>query len=234
MTYIFLGGLALLASVAAYNYIRTLDRRVLRRSLRWMVGGLGVLIAALMLAVRRIDIALFVGAAAIAVLRTGRLGPIVLDGPAMDAGNISKVKSYHFAMELDHDTGAVSGRVLHGQFGGMDLLDLGENETRILLAEVENDPDSLSLLESWLDANRSGWREYFASQYGGEDGSTASGGDPIAAAYDVLGLAPGASDEDIRAAHRELMKTVHPDHGGTSEAAAKINQARDLLLSQAR
>tara|TARA_R110002020_G_scaffold3766_24_gene16648 strand:- start:930 stop:1631 length:702 start_codon:yes stop_codon:yes gene_type:complete len=233
MTYVFVGGLVLLAAIAGYNYLRTLDRRTTRLALRWVVGGLGMLIAAGMLLARRIDIAIFVGAAAVAVLRTGRLGPISLDGPAMDAGNISRVKSYHFAMELDHDTGAVSGRVLHGQFGGMDLLDLGEADTRLLLAEVENDPDSLSLLESWLDANRSGWREYFASQYG-DNGGSATAGDPIAAAYDVLGLQPGASDEAIRTAHRELMKAVHPDHGGTSEQAARINQARDLLLSQAR
>ena len=115
MTYVFVGGLVLLAAIAGYNYLRTLDRRTTRLALRWVVGGLGMLIAAGMLLARRIDIAIFVGAAAVAVLRTGRLGPISLDGPAMDAGNISRVKSYHFAMELDHDTGAVSGRVLHGR-----------------------------------------------------------------------------------------------------------------------
>jgi hypothetical protein len=234
VTYVFLGGLALLAVLAAVNYARSLDPQLLRRALRYLVGGLGVLAAAGLLLARRIDIALFVGAAAIAVLRTGRLGPISFDGPAMDAGNISKVQSYSFAMELDHDTGAVSGRVLNGQFAGMDLLDLGENETRALLAEVGGDADSLSLLESWLDANRAGWREYFAEQDAGESPGTAHGGDPLAEAYDVLGLKPGASDEDIRTAHRELMKAVHPDHGGSSYLAAKINQARDLLLKQAR
>src|SRR5690606_20928970 len=128
------------------------------------------------------------------------------------------------------DTGAVTGRVLNGQFAGMDLMDLGEMETRLLLAEVEGDADSLSLLESWLDANRGGWREYFAGQDADEKSSAETGRDPVAEAYDVLGLKPGASDDDIRAAHRDLMKAVHPDHGGSSYLAAKINQARDLLL----
>ncbi|WEK05902.1 MAG: DnaJ domain-containing protein [Candidatus Devosia phytovorans] len=229
MTWLFIGGFVLLAGFAAYNYLRGVDRALLRRGLRWLVGGFGMLAAVGLLFARRFDIAIFVGAGAFSVLRTGRLGPISFDGPGMDAGSVSKVQSYRFAMELDHDTGAVTGRVLNGSFAGMDLMDLGEAETRILLAEVEGDADSLSLFESWLDANRSGWREYFSEQNSGE-APRQSSGDPMAEAYEVLGLKPGASDAEIRAAHRELMKAVHPDHGGSSYLAARINEARDRLL----
>ena len=234
MTYVLLAAMALLAGLALYNQARKLDPQLLRRGLRWGVGGLGIAIAALLLLARRFDLALFAGAAGVAVLRTGRLGPISLDGPLGGAGNISRVRSYRFAMELDHDTGAVSGRVLNGQFAGMDLLDLGETEMRILLAEVEGDADSLSLLESWLDTNRSGWREYFAEQDAGQSPGPTAGRDPLDEAYAVLGLEPGATEEQIRAAHRDLMKAVHPDQGGSSYLAAKINQARDLLLQRAR
>ena len=49
-------------------------------------------------------------------------------------------------------------------------------------------------------------------------------------AYEVLGLHPGASDADIKEAHRRLMRGAHPDHGGSDWLAARINQARDILL----
>ena len=51
-------------------------------------------------------------------------------------------------------------------------------------------------------------------------------------AHAILGLAPGADAEAIRAAHRRLMKQLHPDHGGTDYLATKINRARDVLLNR--
>ena len=229
MSFVLLAGIALLVVLALYQYLRGLDRGVLRRALRYGVVGVAGLAAVAMVLVRRIDIALFLGAAALTVWRSGRLGPFSFEGPP--EGNISKVRSRYFAMALDHDTGTVAGKVLAGRFAGADLMDLGEDDTRALIAEVEADPDSLHLLESWLDANRAGWREYFAATAGSEgEAPSAANADPRAEAYQVLGLQPGASDEDIKAAHRELMKAVHPDHGGSSYLAARINQARDLLL----
>jgi hypothetical protein len=158
------------------------------------------------------------------------LGPISFDWPAGETRNISKVQSSRFAMELDHDTGAVSGRVLNGTFAGMDLMDVGEQETRTLLAEVAGDADSLTLLESWLGANRKGWREHFAQQDAGDTHFTSEDIEPLDQAYDVLGLDPGATAGEVCDAHRRLMKVLHPDHGGTDYLAAKINEARDLLL----
>lgn len=233
MSYFFIGGFALLAALAAYQYLRKLGRNRVMRGLRWLIGGGAALLTVGLLLLRRFDIALFVGAAAVSVLRSGRLGPYSFDGGAeRGGGNVSRVKSPYFMMELDHDTGTVTGNVTAGQFAGADLMDLDEFHTRALIDEIAGDADSVSLLESWLDANRSGWREYFAGQAESQQEAPSAASDPLAEAYEVLGLQPGASDEDVRAAHRELMKAVHPDHGGSSYLASKINAARDRLLNQ--
>lgn len=60
--------------------------------------------------------------------------------------------------------------------------------------------------------------------------TTNSGNMSVAEAYAVLGLKAGASKSDIIAAHRKLMQKNHPDHGGSTYIAAKINLAKKILL----
>ncbi len=234
MSWILIVGFGLLAVLWLFQMARKMDRRVLMVSLRWIVGGFAALIALAALLFRRIDIAMIVGALAASVLLRGRIGQFSFDSIGSSKANTSKVKSRYLDMELDHDTGELSGRVLDGQYAGWDLLDLGEYETRALIEEIGHDAESVNLLESWLDTNRAGWREYFAEQ-GAENANSGTRGtssDPVAEAYAVLGLRPGASADEIKAAHRELMKGVHPDRGGSEFLAAKINDARDLLLER--
>ena len=49
-------------------------------------------------------------------------------------------------------------------------------------------------------------------------------------AYEVLGLTPGASREQVMDAHKRLIQKMHPDRGGSNYLAAKLNQARETLL----
>jgi DnaJ domain len=229
MSYVLLSGITVLAALWAWSAYSRLRPAMRANVLRWGLGGGAALLTVGLALGRRIDLAAFTGAAAFSILKYGRLGPITLGGGDMSADNVSNVRSRYFAMTLDHDSGAVNGLVTAGLFAGRDLIDLDEAETRALLEEIAADVDSIALLESWLDANRAGWREYFEETAKGASGTTAPA-DADAEAYAVLGLQPGATVDEIKAAHRELMKGVHPDHGGSSYLAAKINEARDRLL----
>jgi DnaJ-domain-containing protein 1 len=65
-------------------------------------------------------------------------------------------------------------------------------------------------------------------------GRPPSGKMSVEEAYDVLGLRPGAAAEEIKSAHRNLMKRSHPDQGGTAYLAAKVNEAKEVLLKNVK
>jgi hypothetical protein len=77
------------------------------------------------------------------------------------------------------------------------------------------------------------WQARIGRAGGGRPaGPRPRGGGPMtrAEAYAVLGLPAGAREPEIRAAHHRLMRAAHPDLGGSDWIAARINQARDILL----
>ncbi len=147
------------------------------------------------------------------------------------APRASKVRSALFEMELDHASGALSGQVIAGPHAGAALDDL--DVPTLLALRAMCDPQSLSLLEAYLDRRAPVWREHAEGDAaGGSPGGPAAGGRAMTEeeAYQVLGLQPGADATQVRAAHRALMKKLHPDAGGSGYLAAQINQAKDLIL----
>lgn len=148
------------------------------------------------------------------------------------AGQKSKVTTSLLAMELDHDSGKMDGEVLAGAFKGRKLLSLSLDEMRGLHAACAGMSDqSRALLEAWIDRVRPEWRAQWNGQ--GASASTAMAGRMSRKeALAILGLKDGASPDDIRAAHRRLMKTAHPDLGGSDYLAAKINEAKELLIQE--
>ncbi len=228
----FLIGLALLVLLlfAAHRLISA-DPRKLARQIR-LFGGYGALgLAALFAVTGRFPLAVplaMIGAMLLARgLSFGLPGGFGPGNANKSAGQQSRVRTAFFEMTLDHDTGEIGGQVLQGQFAGRDLAGLGRAELIALWSECrDEDAQSAQLLAAFLDRNEPGWRETAS-------GAGAGGGDrpmTVEEAYEVLGLAPGASESDIRRAHRVLMKKLHPDHGGSNYLAAKINEAKDLLL----
>ncbi len=127
---------------------------------------------------------------------------------------------------IDHGTGDVGGRVTQGRYAGRLLESLAEPDLMALRSECASDPDSLRILEAYLDRRLGAdWRDKM-----GSPPPSTGGGMGRAEAFAVLGLAEGATDEEIHAAHRRLIQRVHPDVGGSADLAARINRAKDILL----
>ena len=146
-------------------------------------------------------------------------------------GKRSTVRTAALEMELDHDSGTLEGMVLVGSREGRELRDLSLEELLELARELAADPESLQLLETYLDSRFPVWRENVQA-----DGDRRQGGAPGSGpmtkqeAYEILGLEAGASAAEIRKAHRRLMQRLHPDLGGSSFLAARINEAKEVLL----
>jgi hypothetical protein len=148
-------------------------------------------------------------------------------------GNRSQVRTRMLAVELDHDTGDMDGEILAGRFAGGRLSGLAPADLVALREECATAGDqSLELIEAYLDRHHAGWRdaEGHRDHGAGAGGGQGSGAMDVAEARAILGVGPGASDSEIRAAHKKLMKLYHPDHGGSSYLAAKVNRAKDVLL----
>jgi len=238
MTYLLLGiGLFLLLFVLL-NWAANAPPRALLNSAKWILGILALIIGVGLIATGRIGLIWMVMFGFLPwlsrFLNFRRMWK-TMRGPRPGAN--STVQSRFFAMTLDHETGNMDGKVLEGSHEGRLLSGLSLSDLVSLYATVQAaDRKSADLLEAYIDrAHGPEWRE--AEPAGAQAGSEqqrrahgASGGMSRAEALAVLGLKDGCTAAEIRDAHKRMMKSAHPDAGGSDYLAAKVNEAKDVLL----
>jgi hypothetical protein len=234
MPTLILGILALILILWLLNSFARSNPQVLAAALK-TGGGVAALAGAAFFGIRgRIDVAIALGMTGLGLLGWLPWGPAGFGARTKkSAGQVSRVRTAFIEMELEHDSGAMRGRILVGRHEGASLDALDVPTLAGFLAEI--DDESRALLATYLDRRDPAWREH-------AQGDAAAGldrpprGGPMTEqeAYQVLGLEPGASAEEIGRAHHALMKKVHPDQGGTTYLAARINEAKDTLLRRHR
>ena len=225
-----LGVIVLILLLFAAYSVSKADPKQAARVLRY-VGGGGALLFAIFLLVRgAIAPAVSIGLIGLGLLGYAPLRRFNFGGRARKSpGQASRVRTASLEMELNHDSGALRGRVLAGRHEGTALDDLDVPTLITLLGEI--DEDSIPLLAAYLDRRQPGWREEAPDDTAAADGSRRSRGGKMTEqeAYQVLGIQPGATAQDIARAHRSLIKKLHPDQGGSTYLAAQINEAKDVL-----
>jgi hypothetical protein len=234
----FIGGLIVLVVllVAGRAFVNANPQK-LAQFVRWFVLGLGACglgaILLLLIVSERLGPALAL---------MGVMAPLIMRGRAVwnrwqgawgpRPGTSSEIEAEYLRMRLDHDTGAMSGTVRRGRFAGRRLEELNEPELFEFWRDCRiGDEASARLMESYLDRLKPDWRETAGAAPGGRaDPRATSDAMTREEAYAILGLAPGADQAAIKKAHRDLMMKLHPDQGGSTYLAAKLNRAKEVLL----
>jgi len=238
----FLLGLALLVALFVLGRLFAgANPGTLAQVIRWsavtVLGGLALLSVLRGQAL----LGMMFGGAAAMIWRGRRFRSWHGGGSVAAGGGASNVETAWLAMSLNHASGLVDGEVRQGMFSGRHLSELSLDELLDLYDEVgTEDPRSVPLLDAFLDRVHEGWRDEYAERAprGDDAGSRRRGwGRPEPErmsrqdALKILGLGESPSDEEIKEAHRKLMMKHHPDLGGTDYFAAKINQAKEVLLN---
>lgn len=214
------------------------EPRQLLKALRWAGAVIGlVLLAFIVLSGRWSWLPALLFPAVPWLIRLRALNTMRKNARGPRPGQSSQITTRFLRMELDHDSGEMTGDVTAGKFSGRGLEQLNLGELIELWREcAAEDEQSRLVLENYLDRGHPEWRSVAGA--GPREETTGARGDSPWAntgmsadeACEILGVASDAKPEDIEHAYRRVMKSAHPDHGGSDWMAAKVNQAKDVLL----
>ncbi len=233
MGYLILGIVLLAIFLLLGQAFARANPATLAQRLKISAGVALLVVAAVLMATGRWVLALPIGGFALSLLGLRKIPGFSSSrsGAKGGARRASSVRSAFLEMQLDHDSGDMDGKILKGRFEGQTLDALSPDRLEEFWLEIRSDGESLALLEAYLDRRQPGWRvDFNADAANGQGRAPGAGAMAEEEAYQILGLAHGAGEAEIRAAHRRLMKRLHPDHGGTTFLAAKLNEAKDVLL----
>lgn len=227
------GLLALVLALWVLGVVSRVDPKIAARVMK-LAGGLIALGVAVFIGLRgQIGIAIPLGIFGLGLLGWIPFGPAGFSQRTQKtAGQTSRVRSAFLEMELDHDSGAMRGRIVAGSHQGADLEALDVKTLAGLLDEM--DEESRALLVAYLDRRDAGWSEYAQAHAAAGRAAPGSGKMTEQEAYQILGVEPGASADAITHAHRTLMKKLHPDQGGSNYLAARVNEAKEILFRRHR
>jgi DnaJ domain len=233
MPALFFGILVLVLGLWLLNTFAKADPKMLAKVVR-PAGGVVALALAAFLGFRgELQVAIPLGAFGLGLLGWGPFASAgFFQRTQKTPGQASKVRAPFVEMELDHDTGTMRGTIVSGRLAGSSLDALDVPVLLALLAEF--DADSRALLAAYLDRREPTWREQTNESAEAGPAAPSSGKMSEEEARQILGVAQGASAAEIGRAHRALMKKLHPDQGGSTYLAAKINEAKEVLTRRSR
>lgn len=235
MLYILAGFFAFWLGLYALKAFIQANPAALARMIRRAGGWAALVVAGLLMLRGRVDIAVAFVALGAWLLKINYGSPFRMFRAAGRSGyaRVSCVRSAMIEMQLDHETGKMRGTILAGPDEGklLDSLTRPQCEALYCLC-CRDDPEGARLLEAYLDRRFPGWRpaDQQRRDAGPGDAPRRAGAMSKDEAYEVLGLQKGASREEVVRSHRSLMKKLHPDHGGTTDLAARVNEAKDVLM----
>lgn len=236
MVWLIIAVVLLVGAVFLLHWFLRAEPREILRALRWSGLVIAVVLAVVLLVTRQFQL-LYTAAIFLVpwLLRARMLRNRMKSARGPTAGQGSEVRTRFVVMELDHDSGRMDGTVREGPYAGRRLSDLALADVVSLYGAARiADQASAQVLEAYLDRmHGGGWRDGAKEEGAGEAGRAGpSSAGPMshAEARAVLGIGPNATDAEIKQAHRRLMKTYHPDHGGSDYLAARINEAKEVLL----
>lgn len=241
-----IAGIVLLLAVwLILRWFATAEPRQVIAGLKWIGGGLLVLVIVGLTVTGRLGALLPLAFLMLPLLRNWRMiSNRMKAARGASPGQGSRIETGWLSAALDHDTGRMDAAIKRGPLAGRHLTDLSEQELLSLLSETARaDAQSARIVEAFLDRElgpdwreRAGPHDAGSREGAGDQGHRSPGGGSgamtVEEACAVLGVRADADEPTIKAAHRKLMKQVHPDHGGSDYLAAKINQAKDVLLKR--